>query len=146
MKALTINPFYVELITYGIKTIECRTWKTDYRGDILITSSAKKIHDTIPGHALAVAELYDIRRMCKDDAVSACMKPQDCTPDKYSWFLRNVRLIEPFAVNGKLSLWTYPDDSNIHTIITVDDLLKLQESDSEKYDAMCDHYWDSLYV
>lgn len=60
MKALSIHPVYAGLIWAGDKTIECRSWRTDYRGDLLICSTAKKIKDTIPGHALCVVTLADI--------------------------------------------------------------------------------------
>lgn len=143
MKALTIHPAFVELITNGVKTIECRTWKTDHRGDILITSSAKKLHGTIPGHALCVADLYDVRPMKKDDADAACMKIKDCTSDKFAWCLRNVRLIEPIPVKGRLSLWTFEDDSQIKVIMPVIDMLNLP---NEEYNAICNRYFEPLYV
>lgn len=143
MKALTIHPFFAELMTLGKKTIECRTWKTDYRGDILITSSAKKYKDTIPGHALLIAELYDVRRMHREDADAACMQRVDCSPDKFAWCLRNLRLIEPFAVKGKLSLWNFDDESKIKVIMSVDEFANLPE---DKYGELCDRYWEDLYV
>lgn len=143
MRALTIHPAFVELITMGIKTIECRTWKTDYRGDILITSSSKKLHDTIPGHALCIVELYDIKPMKKTDAEAACMKRCDCTSEKYSWFIRNVRLIEPFPVKGKLSLWNFTEDEKIKVIMTPQELVELP---NDEYNAICYRYWEHLYV
>ena len=60
MKALSIHPIYAAAIFCGDKTIECRTWKTDYRGEILICSTNRKIKHTIPGHALCTAKLVDI--------------------------------------------------------------------------------------
>ena len=143
MKALTVHPLYAELITSGVKTIECRTWKTEYRGDILITSNQKKMLDTIPGHALAIAELYDIHAMSEADAQAAFMKPQDCTPDKYAWMLRNVRLIEPIAVKGHLSLWNFDEDEKIKVIMTVDELFSLPQ---DEFDAICNKYWEHFYV
>ena len=143
MKALTISPEFVELITNGIKTIECRTWKTDYRGDILITSSSKKRSGTIPSHALCIVELYDIRPMKKTDADAACMKQSECTSNNFAWLLRNVRLIEPFEVKGKLSLWNFDDESRIKVIMTVNELLS---KPNEEYNAICDQYWEALYV
>ena len=60
MKALTVHPVYAMCIVGGQKTVECRTWKTSYRGPILICSSAKKFHGSIPGHALGVVDLVDV--------------------------------------------------------------------------------------
>lgn len=143
MKALTVKPEFAELISSGIKTIECRTWKTDYRGDILITSSSKIRHGTIPGHALCVAELYDIRPMKREDADAACMHKVDCTSDKFAWCLRNIRVIEPFPVKGKLSLWTFENDDAIKVIMPVIDLYNLP---NEEYNAICNKYFEPLYV
>ena len=39
MKTLSVKQPYASLICYGIKAIENRTWKTDYRGRILIHAS-----------------------------------------------------------------------------------------------------------
>ena len=143
MKALTLRPEFAELVSNGIKTIECRTWKTDYRGDILITSSSKIRSGTIPGHALCVAELYDIRPMKREDADAACMKKVDCTSDKYAWCLRNIRVIEPFPVKGKLSLWNFEEEEKIKILMTV---LELYSLPNEEYNALCDRYWEALYV
>lgn len=146
MKALTIHPMYVEAMSIGAKTIECRTWKTDYRGDILITASAKKMHDTIPSHALLVAELYDIRKMRKDDAKAAFMLPHDVSYDQFAWCLRNFRLIEPIPVKGKLSLWNFDEDEKIKEIMTVDELLDLMDNNPDEYLDVFNRYWRDIYV
>ncbi len=39
MKALSIQPYYATMIALGFKWIELRSWKTDYRGWILICAS-----------------------------------------------------------------------------------------------------------
>lgn len=41
MKTLSIRCQYAYLICLGIKTVENRSWKTNYRGDLLIHSSGK---------------------------------------------------------------------------------------------------------
>jgi hypothetical protein len=45
MKTLSIKTPYAYLIAYGVKTIENRTWKTKYRGKILIHASGIDIED-----------------------------------------------------------------------------------------------------
>ena len=42
MKAISIKQPFASLIAYGIKDIENRTWKTDYRGKVYIHASAKQ--------------------------------------------------------------------------------------------------------
>jgi len=39
MKTLSVRQPYASLICYGVKTVENRTWKTDYRGRLLIHAS-----------------------------------------------------------------------------------------------------------
>jgi hypothetical protein len=43
MKTLSIRQPYASLICKGIKTIENRTWKTNYRGKLLIHASGKPL-------------------------------------------------------------------------------------------------------
>ena len=107
MKALSIHPVYVAGIMCGLKTVECRTWKTDYRGDILICSTAKKQKGTIPGHALCVAELKDIVPFTRKHLEPAMMKASEFDNNYYAWILDNIRLIKPIPVKGKLSLWNF---------------------------------------
>lgn len=110
MKALSMHPLYACLIWTGEKTIECRSWKTDYRGDLLICSTAKKLHDTIPGHALCVVTLVDIVSFTRKHLDAACMQDQDFQPGMYAWIFDNLRYIKPIPLKGRLSLWTYDGD------------------------------------
>lgn len=105
MKALSIHPYFALSIFFLEKTVECRTWKTNYRGDILICSTAKKYRDTIPGHALCVVTLKDIVPFTKKHLEAAQMFEEEYLPNCYAWILDNVRCIKPFEVKGKLSLW-----------------------------------------
>ena len=41
MKALSIRQPWAELIVAGLKDIENRTWRTDYRGPVLIHAGMK---------------------------------------------------------------------------------------------------------
>ena len=104
MKALSIHPVYAMCIVTGQKTVECRSWTTNYRGDILICSTAKKEKGTIPGHALGVVTLEDIVPFQRKHLKGAMMN--NFSPEDYAWILTNPRVIKPFPVKGKLSLWT----------------------------------------
>ncbi len=112
MKALTLLPDWAMLVLMGEKTIEYRTWKTDYRGDILICASAKKIPECISGHALAVAELVDIEPFSKKHFDGACM---DWIPDQrgFAWIFDNIRMIRPVPVKGKLGLFNVDVDYQV---------------------------------
>lgn len=119
MKALSIHPVFADEIFYQEKTVEVRSWKTDYRGDILICSTAKKFSGTIPGHALCVANLKDIVPMKKKHCKAAMMDPQYYNPDDFAWILDDVRPIYPFPVKGQLRLWEC--DQKIKFIKLTDD-------------------------
>ena len=104
MKALSIHPVYAMCIVTGQKTVECRSWTTNYRGAILICSTAKKEKGAIPGHALGVVTLKDIVPFQRKHLKGAMM--DEYYPEDYAWILTNPRVIKPFPVKGKLSLWT----------------------------------------
>jgi len=100
MKALSVKQPWANLIASGLKTIETRTWKTKYRGDLLIVSSkSPKIEPA--GYALAIVELVDCRPMIKADEKVACCELYPA----YAWVLKNIRPIEPFPVKGQLNLF-----------------------------------------
>ena len=109
MKAISIRNPYAHFILCDEKIVECRSWQTDYRGDILICSSANpKVKDTICGYALCVARLDSIEPFKKEHLEAACMG--DMPEGKnYAWHLTNVRAIKPFAVKGKLNFFEVDD-------------------------------------
>lgn len=91
MKAISIKSPWWEKIIAGEKQIEIRTWKTNYRGPLLICAAKPE------GKAIAIVELVDVRRMTLLDEKSACIA---IYPGAYAWVLKNVREIEPFPVRG----------------------------------------------
>lgn len=105
MKALSVRQPWANLIAWGMKSIEVRTWSTDYRGDLLIVSSQKP--DIVPaGMALAVVELYDVRDLMRPDLEQACIDPMALDPRHVGWHLRNIRrLVRPVPMSGQLGLW-----------------------------------------
>ena len=105
MKALSIYPEPVMDIFMGDKTIEYRTWQTDYRGDLLICAGSKKEPGFVNGYAYFVVSLYDIQ----------LGEVWDEKHIEYEWMLGAPRLIKPIPVRGKLFLFDV-DDSEIHYI------------------------------
>ena len=90
-------------IFMGDKTIEYRSWQTDYRGDLLICAGSKKEPGFVNGYAYLVVSLLDIR-------------PEDGWDDDhrgYEWMLGAPRLIHPIPVRGRLFLFDV-DDTQIH--------------------------------
>lgn len=113
MKAISIRQPWADFIVKGLKTIETRTWTTNYRGDLLICSSQSfdPVWNDVRleyknqleyGRALCIVELYEIRPMIKSDEEEACCVVY---PGAYSWLLKNVRVIKSFPVRGALRLF-----------------------------------------
>jgi len=122
MKAICIKQPWAGLIAEGEKTIETRTWQTTHRGPLLIVASLGlvqpmynsmkdwyiKEHGLLPityqvrGAALCIVDLYDCKPMTRRDQKAACI---DIYPGAFSWFLRDIKIIKPFAVKGRLNLF-----------------------------------------
>lgn len=111
IKALSVRQPWAELIASGEKTIEVRTWKTSYRGELLICAAAAmdkrwaKQNLGLPtGVAVAIVELVACRPYLdgSDDAAARCEPGEGY----FAWVLTNVRRVKtPFAVKGKLNLF-----------------------------------------
>ena len=131
-KALTIKQPYASLIVEGIKDIENRTWKTNYRGKILIHAGKDnliknlKYGDDIT--CLNNKQLEYITNNKHNDifnkelitgAIIGSVEIVDCVINHpsiwaenekykpiYNWVLTNpIKFNEPIPIKGKLSLW-----------------------------------------
>ncbi|MBQ2639926.1 MAG: ASCH domain-containing protein [Bacilli bacterium] len=122
MKTLTIKQPYASLIVNNHKKYEFRSWKTNYRGKILIhagLSKDKNINkfdnynlDYIYGAIIGEAEIIDCilvdevfnNKLCKEDKI---IYGSDHI-DEYAWKLENIKKYDkPIYVKGKLGLWNY---------------------------------------
>lgn len=122
MKAITIHQPWADLIAGGVKTIETRTWPTQFRGVLAI--HAGKANAETPkrqdaetqnefwcdsgyrrveyGAVVAVARMYDCRRLTAADEPAACC---ECA-GKFGFFLRDImRLRHPMKLRGQQGLW-----------------------------------------
>lgn len=114
MKALSVRQPWADLIASGKKTLEIRSWKTDYRGPLLICASAKRLPKFVPYHdqvrygvAVCVVHLNHCRLMAKGDEKWALC---DWIPDYYAWEIANVRRVKDVPIKGMLKLFDVPDD------------------------------------
>lgn len=126
MKVITIKQPWATLIAEGYKEYEFRTWKTKYRGDILIHAGKgvdkknmerfKNLNLEYPlGQIIAKATITDCihvdkefaQKMYKKDPLvyKGLINKDDW--DGYGFKLENVQKIDPIEINGKLSLWDY---------------------------------------
>ena len=124
MKVVSIKEPFASLITRGIKGIETRSWKTNYRGKILIHSSKTKqpIRENIKhlvdfdltyGYILCEAELTDCIYMTEEFIEN--LKKENYTEylcgryevGRYAWVLKNIKPIKPIEAKGQLGIWNY---------------------------------------
>jgi len=113
MKAISLIQPWANMIASGKKTIETRTWSTQYRGDLLICASRyisgrNRPEDGPFGCALAIVELMACRPMTPSDEGAACCR---CYPRAWAWLLCNVRrLRNPIPIRGQLGLFDVAPD------------------------------------
>lgn len=100
MKAITIREPWAGMIARKEKTIETRKKPTKYRGKLLLTAS-KKPAGKYSGTAFAVFNLTWCLPMSKEDEKKACCELYSA----YSYFLEDIRLIEPFPIKGQLGIF-----------------------------------------
>lgn len=112
MKAISLRPEWAMPVLMGDKFIEWRSWPTDYRGPLVICSSARKTPGAISGMALCKVDLVEVEPFAKKHMKLALM---DDTPDGYAWIFDNLDWIEPFEQKGKLRLFEV-DDSAVKVI------------------------------
>ncbi|ADZ07679.1 hypothetical protein LAC30SC_07860 [Lactobacillus amylovorus] len=96
MKALSVRGDYIMDMIAGKKKIEYRTWKTNYRGPLLMCSTAKKVAGAAPGYAICVVNLKSIQYFPFEDL--------------YYWNIELVDVIKPIHVKGQLKLFNVDDD------------------------------------
>lgn len=126
MKVITIKQPFATLIAEGIKEYEFRTWKTKYRGEILIHAGKgvnKKAMEKFahlnleyPSSAI-IAKVNLIDCVVIDDKMRKVLQEKNPLVyenvikhtdwEGYGFQLEKVEKIEPIPINGKLSLWDY---------------------------------------
>ena len=131
MKTLSVRQPWANLIVHGIKDIENRTWKTNYRGRIYIHAPSLSVklykicHNEIDNSIFCrnyennYEYLFDqllFSAIIGTVEIINCIRDSKSTwadPDCWHWTLKNPELFkEPILnVKGKLSLWEYSPDA-----------------------------------
>lgn len=126
MKVITIKQPFASLIATGLKEYEFRTWKTKYRGEILIHASKavdKKAMEKFKDYNLDYPTGCIIAKATLTDCIKITDTERNILKNKnslvysnivnntewngYGFKLENVEKINPIEVNGKLGLWNY---------------------------------------
>ena len=128
MKVLTIKQPWASLIVNKYKIYEFRSWKTNYRGKILIHAglSTDKIYlkyfkdynlEYINGAIIGEAEIVDC--ILVDNKFNGILKEINSLVyhhdynGLYAWKLENIKLYKnPIYLKGKLGLWNFNIDFN----------------------------------
>lgn len=124
MKALTIKQPWAQLIVEGYKKYEFRSWKTKYRGKILIHAGMSLEKDMVSrfkdynleytmGAIIGEATLEDC--ILVDEEFNKKLREENPIVygrsnhvETYAWKLSNViKYKEPIYIKGKLGLWDY---------------------------------------
>ena len=124
MKALTIKQPWASLIIEGYKKYEFRSWKTNYRGKILIhagLSLEKDVQERFKdynldyklGYIIGEAEIVDC--ILVDEKFNEELRNIDPIVygrskhvENYAWKLENIKKYDnPIPYKGKLGLWNY---------------------------------------
>lgn len=96
IKALSVRGDFIMDMIAGKKKIEYRTWKTNYRGPILMCSTAKKVAGAAPGYAICVVNLKSIQYFPLEGF--------------YHWNIELANVIKPIHVKGQLKLFNVDDN------------------------------------
>lgn len=96
IKALLVRGDFIMDMIAGKKKIEYRTWKTNYRGPILMCSTAKKVAGAAPGYAICVVNLKSIQYFPLEGF--------------YHWNIELANVIKPIHVKGQLKLFNVDDN------------------------------------
>ena len=136
-KCISIKQPFANLICSGIKDIENRTWKTNFRGRVLVHASAKPIIFKSVKNIYTIAQLESMtieQRMLvisnsfQNSAIIGSVEIVDCVINhesiwaektdpflesqgyiRYNWVLANpVLFAKPIPAKGKLSFWEHP--------------------------------------
>lgn len=130
MKVLSLREPYATLIKEKIKTIETRSWKTSYRGELYIHASKtkmikedinnQKLMDLVGdselnfGYIICKCRLVDCVYMDKEFVHKMRENKNEFTcgiysEGRYAWILEDIEVIDKIPAKGRLNIWNYLD-------------------------------------
>ena len=114
MKCLSVRQPWATLLVSGVKTIETRTFKTNYRGLLGIHAGLQidaygpwqrfsNVFVPPTGALIGTVELYDCRPMRPDDAEAAACPWRE---DLFAWIVTGATTFDPpIPMKGHLGIW-----------------------------------------
>lgn len=124
MKVLTIKQPWATLIINGYKRFEFRSWRTNYRGELLIHAGKsvdkdamkrlnKYLKNEIPlGKIIGKVNITDCVELDEKLKEELLKENRDIYRNpkigEYGWKIEDVTVFEnPIEISGKLGLWNY---------------------------------------
>ena len=126
MKVISIKEPFATLINNGMKRIETRSWKTNYRGELLIHACGKGISKEIliNDFIINLTKGMDMNYgniICKCNLVDCIYMDENFLEDikqnsleynlgvyklgRYAWILEDIEPIYPIPAKGRLNIW-----------------------------------------
>lgn len=130
MRGLTLWQPWASAIALGLKTVETRSWETDYQGPLAIHAAKRSMRVeelSQPGYEQLVAKQINFDALPYGEVVALvhldrCVATPftlakvseaywgDFSEDRFGWLLSDIRpLAEPLPLNGARGLWHVPD-------------------------------------
>jgi len=126
MKVLSIREPWATLIINGHKEYEFRSWRTNYRGKILIHASKSMEKENVirfqdlklnynPGFIIGEAEIEDCILVTKEFENNLINKNElvygaSRNRAGYAWKLKNVKILKNLIeAKGRLGLWNFEE-------------------------------------
>ena len=133
MKVISIKEPFATLIAKGIKKIETRSWKTNYRGELFIHASGKQLAKEFIKYdfVLDLIKNMDMNYgniICKCNLVDCIYMDEgflnyinqnqieynlgEYKLGRYAWIIEDVEPIYPMPAKGRLNIWNFDDTQN----------------------------------
>ncbi len=142
MKALSIKQPWADSIVFGHKSIECRSWETNYRGELFIHASKvpdlsmkelKELYeDELPplGSIVGKVDLIDCRKFKSPSDNEKAQLDKSVRFNGFAWILSNPLVLEvSIPMKGALRIYNIPSQ--------IQELLK-RDSDFFRYEGPAD--------
>jgi hypothetical protein len=122
VRAITLWQPWASLVAQGAKTVETRSWSTDYRGPLAIHAARRRPRPDETTHLraltgaplplgaiIAVCELVDCVPTAARRSWGQQARYGDFTPGRWAWILDRIEpLDEPVAAVGQQGFWNWP--------------------------------------
>lgn len=128
MKVISIKEPFATLIANGMKKIETRSWKTNYRGEIFIHASGKSLAKEFLTNDIVIALIKNMDMnygniICRCNLVDCIYMNEDFLEyikqnpteynvgeyklGRYAWIMEDIEPIYPIPAKGQLNIWNF---------------------------------------